>query len=359
MAAGRVGTLLATCLAVAGDDDWVRHPHDTLFQLAFGDPEVARAELLAVVPDEVCAQLDFSRMRQVPSRTVSRRLKSQYTDVMYEVPLRGGGTVFLWFLLEHQSTSPPLMAFRFLRYEVHRWSVYLRSKAGRERGRLPMVVPVLLLHDPRGRRPPARLSDLYDAPLELVEALRPLLPDFTFLVDDLMARSEADLAQRSASAVYTLTLWLLRARGEVPEAREEAYRRLFERLAAEGQVEVGQAMMHYVLNTSRAADPVALRAAREASPGLTEAVMGIWQQRIQEGEAQGREAGREEGREAGREEGDLLGRTSMLLRLLEARFGPVSTEVEARVRDADSASLERWAVRVLTAQAIGEVFEDG
>lgn len=229
-------------LAVADDDDWVKHPHDTLFHLAFGDPEVARAELLAMLPAEVCAQLDVARMRQVPSRTVSRRLKSQYTDVMYEVPLLGGGALFLWFLLEHQSTSQPLMAFRFLRYEVHRWSVYLRSKAGRARGRLPMVVPVLLLHDPRGRRPPARLSDLYDAPPELVEALRPLLPDFTFLVDDLMARSEADLAQRSASAAYTLTLWLLRARGEVPEAHEEVYRRLFERLAAEGQVEVGQAM---------------------------------------------------------------------------------------------------------------------
>lgn len=212
--------------------------------------------------------------------------------------------------------------------------------------------------DRSGRRQPERLSDLYDGTAEQIAALRPLLPESMFLLDDLMAQSEEAIARRSASAVYTLTLWLLRARGEVPPERLEAYRAEFARLAADGSQETAEAMTRYVLKTSREANPVALRAAQAASPALTEEVMGIWHQRIEEGVARGREEGREEGVARGREEG-REGQASMVLSLLLARFGPVPAELQARVKGADSETLQRWALRILSAQALSEVFEDG
>lgn len=266
-----------------------------------------------------------------------------------------GEAVFAWFHLEHQSQAERLMAFRVLRYHVHRWSTYLRSPAGRARGRLPLVLSVVVLHDRDGRQPPARLSALYDAPEALVARLRPLLPEYTLLVDDLMARSEEDQGQRAASALDTLTLWLLKVRGEVAPEGLGACEALFRRLAAEEGAEVARAVLHYVLRTSREADPVALQAARAVDAQLTEDVMGIWQQRIEEGVARGREVGREEGREVGREEG----RSSVLLALLSARFGTIPPETEGRVRDADAVTVARWALRVLSAQSLAEVFEDG
>lgn len=333
------------------DDDEVGTPHDTLFHHAFSDPAVARLEVEAVLPAEVCAQLDLGQLRPVPSRTVSPRLKNLVTDLMFEAPMRSGEAAFLWLLFEHQSQAEWLMAFRVLRYQVHRWSVYLRSAAGKARGRLPLIIPVVILHDREGGRPPARLSALYDATPEQLALLRPLLPESTFLLDDLMAQSEEALARRSTSAVYTLTLWLLRARGEAPPERLEAYRAQFARLAADGNQETAEAMMRYVLKTSREANPVALQAARAASPALTEGVMGIWHQRIEEGVARGREEGREEGVVQGREE--------VLLEQLSARFGALPGDLEARVHGADVETIRRWAVRILSAQTLDEVFEDG
>ena len=46
----------------------------------------------------------------------------------------------------------------------------------------------------------------------------------------------------------------------------------------------------------------------------------------------------------------------MLLKLLAARFGALPEAVEACVRAADAAQLDRWAERVLTAPKLDAVF---
>jgi hypothetical protein len=325
-------------------------PHDTLFHFAFADPEVARAELEAVLPQAVCARLALDEMVQITSRTASSRLGNLFTDVLYRVPVRGDDAVFVWFLIEHQSGVDRLMPFRVLQYEVDRWATHLRSKLGRARGRLPMVLPVVILHDPRGRQLPARLSELYDGPPELVALLRPLLPDFTYIVDDLPAQSDDDLGRRSNSAVYQLTLWLLRARGELAPERFGALHAAFERLAAEEKWAFAEAFLVYAMQTSAGPDPVAFQAARAASPRLKERVMGIWQEKI--------EAGRAEGLAEGAQLGAVQGRAAMLLEQLAERFGPVPAEAVQRVDSASPETLRRWGLRLLGAQTLSEVFED-
>jgi hypothetical protein len=54
--------------------------------------------------------------------------------------------------------------------------------------------------------------------------------------------------------------------------------------------------------------------------------------------------------------GRAEGRAEMLLRQLSVKFGPVSAEIDQRVRSADVAELDVWAERVLVAQAIDDVF---
>jgi hypothetical protein len=68
---------------------------------------------------------------------------------------------------------------------------------------------------------------------------------------------------------------------------------------------------------------------------------------------------RQQGRAEGRAEGHLEGRAEILLRLLHARFGSVPIEAERRVRTATAAELDRWAIAVLTAPSLDDVFADG
>lgn len=76
----------------------------------------------------------------------------------------------------------------------------------------------------------------------------------------------------------------------------------------------------------------------------------------EEGRAAGREAGRQEGREAGREEGALEGRRALFLTQLRARFRRLSARVVARIDRADAAQLDQWAVRLLAAERLDDVF---
>ena len=70
----------------------------------------------------------------------------------------------------------------------------------------------------------------------------------------------------------------------------------------------------------------------------------------------GRAAGRAEGEAKGRAEGRLAGEAEILIRLVETKFGPLPQRAHTRIAAADAEQLLVWAERVLTAEALEEVF---
>jgi predicted transposase YdaD len=75
---------------------------------------------------------------------------------------------------------------------------------------------------------------------------------------------------------------------------------------------------------------------------------------IERGMQQGLEQGLEQGRQEGRQEGEI----SLLERLLFKRFGPLPPATRARLAQASTDQLERWAERLLDAQTLDAVFEE-
>ena len=71
-----------------------------------------------------------------------------------------------------------------------------------------------------------------------------------------------------------------------------------------------------------------------------------------------RKEGRDEGMDEGMKKGMRKGQRELLLALLRQRFEDVPPEVEARVARARVETLHRWAMRVLDAGSLDEVFED-
>jgi uncharacterized protein DUF4351 len=67
----------------------------------------------------------------------------------------------------------------------------------------------------------------------------------------------------------------------------------------------------------------------------------------------------ERGRQAGFEIGLKMGTCDALLRQLRSRFGTLPEASEARVRAADTAQLDAWIDRVLTASTLDEVLGAG
>jgi hypothetical protein len=61
-----------------------------------------------------------------------------------------------------------------------------------------------------------------------------------------------------------------------------------------------------------------------------------------------------QGREEGRAEGEAAGRAALVCRQLAARFGPLTAEVDARIRCASIAQLDAIGERLLTASTLAE-----
>lgn len=93
-------------------------------------------------------------------------------------------------------------------------------------------------------------------------------------------------------------------------------------------------------------------------------MLSIREELERKGERRGRRIGRKEGLTAGREEGIQIGEERGLLsgqrqtvaRLLTRRFGPLGTDVEARLSQASRDELDHWADALLTAGSLEEVF---
>ena len=64
------------------------------------------------------------------------------------------------------------------------------------------------------------------------------------------------------------------------------------------------------------------------------------------------------GREKWVHQGQRVGMGNLLLGMLEARFGTQSEAVAERIREADTDTLQRWSLRLLTAATIDDVLVD-
>ena len=82
------------------------------------------------------------------------------------------------------------------------------------------------------------------------------------------------------------------------------------------------------------------------------ALMTIAQRLASEGRREGLEQGLEQGLERGRAEGQA----TLILMLLEQRFGPIPADVVDRVRSADTAELTVWSKSLLCARDLEGVF---
>jgi predicted transposase YdaD len=103
--------------------------------------------------------------------------------------------------------------------------------------------------------------------------------------------------------------------------------------------------MEYITRVAMADEENVAQFARMIGPKAEQAYMTAAQQIEQRG--------REEGREKGRTEGQA----TIVLHLLERRFGPLPTDAIERVQHAQPNELERFADRVLTASSLEEVLE--
>ena len=335
-------------------------PHDALFKGIFQNPNHASPVLRTALPTELVRHLDFRTLRLEDGTFIDENLRSQFSDLLFSIAL-GGRSARLYLLYEHQSRESPLMAYRLLRYMLAIWEQYLCDHPNASS--LPAIIPVVLHHGEDGWTAPTSMQALYDLPAHLRDPFAPFLPNFEFILDDLTTQSDDHLRKRASdgpiSAIPTLVLWLFKhARSRAFEdsdqviaaIRDQVADLLRQALRTPAGARPLNMLIHYTLEVT-GVEPEALGQTLTADidPQFSEVIMT------------GAEKLRQQGREQGLAQGLAQGRAEALARLrgivgklLQLRFGSLSSAAQARLEHADMTDLEQISERVLTADSLAK-----
>lgn len=312
-------------------------PHDALFRETFSRPSRAMSLVKAAFAPEVLRHLDTGSAALAPGTFIDAELRSRHSDLLFRVRL-SGREAFAYLLLEHQSTSDPLMPYRMLRYMLGLWERWMKDHPAATK--LPVILPLVVSHDPKGWRGAATLGAVYDLAAETLADLEPWVPMFHLAVDDLSAKDDAELRGRAEDALTQLVLLALkhaRTTDDIEQVLVE-WRDLLRRLArTRSGVEALATVMRYLYLVSQLE--------------MEEAVRIIEAERMGEMVKEAARTGGEKLIERGRQEG--FG--NALLVLLRSRFGEVPLRARETIDAASIADIERWIAGAQTARSVDEL----
>jgi predicted transposase/invertase (TIGR01784 family) len=166
--------------------DPVHNPHDWFFKETFTRVEVARDFVEHYLPPEIAGLLDPPTLLISKDTFVDEELGERFSDLLYQVELKGKGKVFVYLLFEHKSFQDPEVALYLLLLMVRIWIHY--RKQG-NKGPLPPILPLVVYHGERQWKVSPNFQVLVDLP----EAMGRYVPKFEYLIWDLSQYSDEEI----------------------------------------------------------------------------------------------------------------------------------------------------------------------
>ncbi len=163
--------------------------HDNSYKLLFSHPEMVADLLKGFVKEEWVNQCDFATLEKVSGSYVTDDLRDREDDLIWRIRW-GNEWLYVYILLEFQSTVDHFMAVRILGYLALLYQDIIRTEKLGTQDLLPPVLPLVLYNGERRWQAPVDLDALiYPAPLGL-EKYRPklsflLLDEGRFAIQDL------------------------------------------------------------------------------------------------------------------------------------------------------------------------------
>jgi len=266
----------------------IQHPHDLMVRAVLSDVTEAISFLQAHVSEEVSQGLNWSTLRLVEGSFVDEDLRGSEADLLYEIArVSDQETVWVYVLLEHQSTPDRWMRFRLLKYCCRIWEMQLAERP-MPRALRP-IVPLVLYQGERTWSYSTEFADLF------AESVRdwPGVPRFSHeLIDQSGMRPEevqgelkARLMQLLLMAAYHPTVaWMEQVAALLVSLSS---------LERSGSVNYMRVFVRYILSTQEPEMAAAFREVlRQQAPEVGEDLMTTYaQELLAEGEERGEQKG--------------------------------------------------------------------
>ena len=297
---------------------------DSGYKLLFSHPEMVEDLIRGFVHEDWVRDLDFSTLEKVPGSYVAPNLMPRESDIVWRLRWKGDRVLYVYLLMEFQSTVDPSMALRMMVYLGLLYQDLLKRGEANRSGKLPPILPLVLYNGYAPWGAAREVSELIEEVPGGLERYRPQLR-YCLLDEMRMADSELESLRNLAAAVFRLE----KSRGT--EAMERVLEAAITWLRAPGLEELRKSFTDWVLKVLL---PSRIRGAKfpadldleEVKTMLAESGLSWSDQWLQEGLEKGRQEGRQEGQE------DALAKArGVLLRDLERRFGPLPGKVLRRL----------------------------
>jgi len=167
------------------------HDRDASYKLLFSSPELVRDLVMGFIPDDWLHSLDYSTLEKVPGSYVTDDLRHRADDVVWRVRVEGEW-VYLYILIEFQSTVDPFMAVRMMTYVGLLYQDLIRSKDILPHRKLPPVLPIVLYNGDAKWTAATDVAALIPKVPGLVSRY---MPSLEYLLIDQSQYTEADLSE--------------------------------------------------------------------------------------------------------------------------------------------------------------------
>ncbi|MBP8293474.1 MAG: Rpn family recombination-promoting nuclease/putative transposase [Caldilineaceae bacterium] len=293
--------------------------HDSGYKLLFSNRTIFRQLIQTFVDAPWVKEADFGRCEAVDKSFISNEYRHRESDLIYRVALREQD-IFIYVLIEFQSTVDRFMALRVLGYLTNFYLDYVRSH--REVRRLPPIFPLVLYSGDRRWTAATEFAEL----IEGIEWLGAYSPRFTYY-----KLAENELSPERLRQIGNIVSTLFLAEQDVPiDTVVAALADLFDQEEDKQAVSTLVNWFRQMISHGRIdpADYAALATTLQSKEEVTSMFLKTVEREkktmFELGRQEGREEGREEGIEEGREQGIELGILTVARRMLAAGIAPAT-----------------------------------
>lgn len=153
----------------------MNNQHDRSYKLLFSEPRTVHDLLTGFVKEEWVERLDFDSLEKVSSTFVTDDLRDREDDVIWRVRF-GDEWLYVYLLIEFQSTVDPFMSLRIMTYVGLLYQDLVKQNKLTWQGKLPPVLPIVLYNGERRWNAALDVAELVQPVPGGLEHYRPTLP---------------------------------------------------------------------------------------------------------------------------------------------------------------------------------------
>lgn len=284
--------------------------HDNGYKILFSNLTIFRQLIETFVDEPWVADLDFSEAETVDKSFIDDHYKSTESDLIYRIGLQDSD-IYIYVLLEFQSTVDKFMAVRVLHYVTSLYMDLIRS--GQKFEKLPPIFPIVLYNGDRRWTAPVNIKEL----IEQEPSLGQYSLNFEYFK---IAENEFSQEQLLRIRNIVSTLFLTESHYDINLLIAE-FLNIFEN---EEDKQAASLLLNWFhqLRVHKRIDPSDYDKLKTVV-GSTEEVKAMLITAIEKEHQEILEQGIEQGTEQGIEQGRKLQQIDILKQLLQMRFGEI------------------------------------